>query len=122
MMKKGSQFTRIFSQEIRRLEIDGTLDFLRKRYSGSPTCKPLLMEKPLGFEKLSFLFVMLIFGYIMSILVVFFEYMTQPKKNEQEFTNEDKETSLIEENFGKYLEGLPIKKVKLFWVDLTKST
>ena len=106
MMKKGSQFTRIFSQEIRRLQTTGNLDLLRKRYTGSIACKQPFNKKPLGYEKLSFLFVMLIFGCIMSILVVFFEYMTQPKRNEQELTNEDKEMSLIEENFGKYLEGL----------------
>ena len=123
MMKKGSQFTRIFSQEIRRLEIDGTLDFLRKRYSGSPTCKPLLMEKPLGFEKLSFLFVMLIFGCIISILVVFFEYKTQTKKNEQKIKNEDKEMSLIEEKMGKYLEGLSNQEIENILGELlTKST
>ena len=92
---------------MRKLETTGNLDLLRKRYSGSQACKPpALKEKPLGYGKLSFLFVMLIFGCIMSILVVFFEYMTQPKRNEQELTNEDKEMSLIEENFGKYLEGL----------------
>ena len=107
MMKKGSQFTRIFSQEIRKLEIDGTLDFLRKRYSGSPACKPLLMEKPLGLEKLSFLFAMLIFGCIMSILVVLLEYKNhQTKKTKQEHTSKDKEITLIEEKIRSYLEGL----------------
>ena len=106
MMKKGSQFTRIFSQEVRKLEATGTLDLLRRRYIGSQACKLPLKEKPLGYEKLSFLFVLLIFGCIMSILVVILEYMTQTKKNEQELSNKDKEMSLIEEKIGKYLEGL----------------
>ena len=105
-MKKGSHFTRIFSQEIRRLETTGNLDLLRKRYTGSQTCKSPLKEKSLGYEKLSFLFVLLIFGCIMSILVVILEYMTQIKKKEQELSNKDKEMSLIEEKIGKYLEGL----------------
>ena len=106
MMKKGSQFTRIFSQEIRRLQTTGNLDLLRKRYTGSNACKLPLNKKPLGYEKLSFLFVMLIFGCIMSILVVSLEYMTQAKKKKYELTNKDQEMSLIEEKFDKNLEGL----------------
>merc|ERR1712020_685952 len=100
-MKKDSQFTRIFSQEIKRLDITGNLDLLRKRYSGSKTRKPPLKEKPLGYEKLSFLFVMLIFGCIMSILVVLLEYMIQTKEKKQELTSKVKE---IEEKIREYLE------------------
>ena len=112
-MKKGSHFTRIFSQEIRRLETTGTLDFLRKRYSGSPACKPQVIEMPLGFEKLSFLFVMLIFGCIMSILVLLLEYKTQTKKQKQELTSKDKD---IEEEIGDHLEvqGLSIQENDFF--------
>ena len=42
----------------------------------------------------------------MSILVVLFEYTTQTKKKKQEITDKDMEISLIEEKFGKRLEGL----------------
>ena len=122
MMKKGSQFTRIFRQEIRRLATTGILDLLRKRYSGSLSCKPLLQEKPLGYEKLSFLFVMLIFGCMVSIFVFFFERMTQTKKKELAY--KVKEMSLMEEKMGNYLEGLSNEETgnilgrlnqKLFW-------
>ena len=106
MMKKGSQFTRLFSQEMRRLDTTGNLDLLRKRYSGHQTCKPPINEKPLGYEKLFFLFIVLILVCIMSILVVLFEYTTQTKKKKQEITDKDMEISLIEEKFGKRLEGL----------------
>ena len=106
MMKKGSQFTRIFSQEIRRLQTTGNLDLLRKRYTGSNACKQPFNKKPLGYEKLSFLFVMLICGCIMSILLVFIEYITQTKKKKQELTIKDEEMSWIEGKFGEYLEGL----------------
>ena len=106
MMKKGSQFTRLFSQEMRRLDTTGNLDLLRKRYSGHQTCKPPINEKPLGYEKLFFLFIVLILVCIMSILVVSFEYTTQTKKKKQEITDKDMEISLIEEKFGKRLEGL----------------
>ena len=104
MIKKGSQFTRIFRQEIRRLTTTGIIDLLRKRYSGSLSCKPLLQEKPLGYEKLSFLFVMLIFGCMASIFVFFFERMTQTKKKELAY--KVKEMSLMEEKMGDYLKGL----------------
>ena len=113
-MKKGSQFTRIFRQEIRRLATTGILDLLRKRYSGSLSCKPLLQEKPLGYEKLSFLFVMLIFGCILSIFVVFFEYKTQTKKKEKELALKVKEMSMMEEKMGEYLEGLSDEETETF--------
>ena len=80
---------------MRKMETTGNLDFLRKKYSGSQTCKPPMKEKPLGYEKLSFLFVMLIFGCIMSILVVFLEYMTLTKKKKQELSSKDKEIEEI---------------------------
>ena len=53
-----------------------------------------------------FLFIVLILVCIMSILVVLFEYTTQTKKKKQEITDKDMEISLIEEKFGKRLEGL----------------
>ena len=105
MMKKGSPFTRFFSQHIRKLKATGNLDLLTKRYSGSHECKPPLTEKPLGYEKLSFLFVILIFGGIMSILLVLLEYITQTKKKKYELSNKDKEMSLIEEKCQKDLEN-----------------
>ena len=110
MMKKGSQFTRFFAQEMKRLETSGNLDFLRKRLFPfrSHACKPRLKEKPLGYEKLSFLFVMLLFGCIMSILFVFLEYMTQTKEKKQELENKDKdeEISFIAGKMGEYLQGM----------------
>ena len=112
MMKKGSRFTRLFSQEMRRLDTTGNLDLLRKRYSGHQTCKPPINEKPLGYEKL-FFFIVLILGCIMSILVALFEYTTQTtKKKKQEITDKDMEISLIEEKFGKRLEGLSLQETE----------
>ena len=75
LMKKGSQFTRLFSKEMKKLETTGNLDLLKKRYSGSQACKPPLREKPLGYEKLSLLFAILMFGFIVSILIVILECM-----------------------------------------------
>ena len=106
MMKKNSQFTRFFFNEMIKLESTGNLDFLSKRYLASKTCKQPVKEKPLGFEKLCFLFFMLIIGCIMSIFVAFFEYMTKDKKKKQKLTNKDEEMSLIKQKMREYLEGL----------------
>ena len=111
-MRKGSHFKRIFSQEIRRLETTGNLDLLRKRYSGSQICKPPLKEKSLGYEKLSFLFIMLFVAFIMSIFVVSLEYRTKNKKMKQEITSKDKEMLLIKEIMGHCLKKLSNKEAQ----------
>ena len=112
MMKKGSQFTRFFVHEMKKLESTGILDILRKRYSGIQACKQPLKVKPMGFEKLSFLFSMLIIGFITSILVVLIEYMTKTKKKKQEITNKDEEITLIKQKMGEYLEGLSYQETE----------
>ena len=100
-MRKGSQFTRIFAQEIRRLVSTGNIDFLKKRISGRVlNCKPSLKEKPLGYKKLSFLFVILTLGYIASILVLLLE------KKKQKITTKYEQIPLIEDKIGEYLDGL----------------
>ena len=101
-MKKGSQLTRLFTRQLMKLTTTGNIDLLRQRYLGTQTCKQLLMEKPLGYEKLSFLFVLLIFGWIISILIVLFEYMTQTKKKDYEVTKKGKE---VEKIIGEILEA-----------------
>ena len=111
-MKKGSHYTRFFTQEMRSLETTANLDLLRKRSLESQTCEQQLKVVPLGYEKLAFLFVMLILGYIMSILFALLEYMTQAKKKKEEIRSEDREISSIEEKIGEYLEGLPIQETE----------
>ena len=64
----------------------------------------------MGFEKLSFLFSMLIIGFITSILVVLFEYMTISKKKKQR--NKDDEMTLIKQKMGEYLEGLSYQETE----------
>ena len=66
----------------------------------------------MGFEKLSFLFSMLIIGFITSILVVLFEYMTISKKKKQELINKDEEMTLIKQKMGEYLEGLSYQETE----------
>ena len=111
MMKKISPFTRFFKQEMIKLQTTGNLDLHRKRYLGRQVCKLSLREKPLGYEKLSFLFVMLILCSIISIIIVLFEYMTPTKNKEQEITRKGEE---VEEIIGEILEvqGLPNQETK----------
>ena len=104
MISKGSQYTRFFTQEMRRLTTTGNIDFLKRRfYASGQSCKPPLKEKPLGYEKLSLLFAILLFGCIVSILVVLLEYTIQHKKKKLEPKAEEKEISLMERQFGEYL-------------------
>ena len=107
MMKKGSQFKRFFTQEMKKLETTGNLDLLRKRYWDSQVCKPLLKEKPLGFEKLSSLFVLIMIGSILSILVLLLEYVNQRKKKKQEITA--KVVQIIHE----YINGFSLSKMEI---------
>ena len=108
MIKKGSQYRRIFNQEMIRLATTGNIDFLKKRISGiaGQACKSQLKEKTLGYEKLSFLFLILMFGCIMSIIVALLEYKNQNKKRKQELKGKEEEISLMERQFREYLEGL----------------
>ena len=107
LMKKGSQYIRIFTQEMRKLRTTGNLDLLRKRYLGSQTCKPLLKEKPLGFEKLSSLFVLIMIGSILSILVLLLEYVNQKKKKKQEITTK------VGQKIHEYIDGFGLSKMEI---------
>ena len=107
LMKKGSQYIRIFTQEMRKLRTTGNLDLLRKRYRGSQTCKPLLKEKPLGLEKLSSLFVLIMIGSILSILVLLLEYVNQKKKKKQEITTK------VGQKIHEYIDGFGLSKMEI---------
>ena len=99
MMKKDSQYKRFFSQEMRRLTTTGNIDFLNKRYFASvQSGKPPLKEKPLGYEKLSLLFAILMFGFIVSILIVILECMINDKDLKQELGADEKEIDVGKEN------------------------
>ena len=96
---------------MRRLEATGNLDLFKKRYLGRQVCKRLLKEKPLGYEKLAFLFIMLISSCILSIIIVLLEYMTQTKNKDYGISSKAKE---VEEMIGEILEvqGLPCQETK----------
>ena len=108
MMRKGSQYTRFFTREMRRLTTTGNIDAIKKMFLASvQSCKPpLKAEKSLGYEKLSLLFAIFLFGCVMSILLVILEYMIQWKKMKGELKADEKEISFLERQFGVYLQGL----------------
>ena len=113
IMRKQSEFTRIFGQAMLDIKDSGLIDLLVEKYrhrcttsENSNTMKP--SHKPLGYEKLSLLFLILISGFILSIFVIFFEWITQniQKKHDSVIENQDLKLSIISEVIEKNLWGL----------------
>ena len=82
IMRKQSEFTRIFGQAMLDIKDSGLIDLLVEKYrhrcttsENSNTMTP--SQKPLGYEKLSLLFLVLISGFVLSIFVIFFEWIAQ---------------------------------------------
>ena len=82
-------------------------DLIKKRYSGSKDCRAPLKEKPLGFEKLSSLFVLIMIGSILSILVLLLEYVNQRKKKKQEIT------AKVVQKIHEYIDGFGLSKMEI---------
>ena len=113
IMRKQSEFTRIFGQAMLDIKDSGLIDLLVEKYrhrcttsENSNTMNP--SQKPLGYEKLSLLFLILISGFILSIFVIFFEWITQniQKKHDSVIENQDLKLSIISEVIEKNLWGL----------------
>ena len=94
MMNKKSQFTKIFSQAFLEMKDNGRLDTFHARKSQqiNQSCTlPEPKEKPLGFKKLAFLFLVLVSGIFISIFVVFFEFIAKIYSKKQKCTTTIKE-------------------------------
>ena len=79
IINKKSQYTKIFSQAILDMKDNGRLDIFHGRRSSQngQLCDLDEEGKKLGFEKLIFLFVVLLSGILMSIFVVLFEFLAK---------------------------------------------
>ena len=80
IMNKKSQFTKIFSQAILDMKDNGRLDIFhgRKSQQNKQSCSlPDPKQKPLGFKKLTFLFIVLVSGIFISVSVVLFEFIAK---------------------------------------------
>ena len=114
IMRKQSEFTRIFGQAMLDIKDSGLIDLLVEKYrhrcttsENSNTMKP--SHKPLGYEKLSLLFLVLISGFVLSIFVIFFEWIAQKiQKKHDSVTEEDQDLklSIITKEIEENLRGL----------------
>ena len=100
-MKKNSRFTDHFNNVLHNLEI------LKKKYSSSIKCNiPNTQISALGFEKLTFLFIILIIGIILSLIALTFELNFKPnQRNDQEVELSSKEIDRLEKIVRRLLEG-----------------
>ena len=110
-VKKNSYFTEYFNNVLEELKETGQLDILEKRYdrhTASAKCNTLSMKIPaLGFEKLTFLFAILIIGSVVSVFIFLFEFKMQSKARKLEIGNhsESEEMEELENLTRKLLEG-----------------
>ena len=74
-MRKNSQHTKFFSMVIYDIMKTGQWNLIQSRVP-TPSCKSSssLAIEGLGFEKLAFLFVFLVFGIILSLVIILVEF------------------------------------------------
>ena len=108
-MNKKSQFTKIFSQAILDMKDNGRLNIFhgRKSQQNKQLCiLPDTRQKPLGFKKLAFLFLVLVSGIFISILVVLFEFIAKM------YSKKQNSTTTIEDNIEEFLDALSVDETE----------
>ena len=102
-------FTEHFNNILKyNLKTKGTIDILMKKYSNSTKCNIQSTKiSALGFEKLTFLFIILITGIILSLIAIVFELKSKPdQRNEQEeLKSSSREIDKLEKIARRLLEG-----------------
>ena len=77
-MRRKSEFTRLFANALMDIKERGDIDILVEKFHDKCTDNTKMPgEKPLGYEKLTFLFIILISGFILSLFVISFELRAQ---------------------------------------------
>ena len=96
-MQKNSAYTKYFNHVLKDIRENGQLDILKKRYATAPNtyCKNLSKNDlaPLGYEKLTSLFIILIVGTILSLFIFMFE-KSEMKKELRSFSEEIEELEI----------------------------
>ena len=90
------------------LKTTGNLEILMKKYSNSTKCNmPSTKMSGLGFEKLTFLFIILMLGIILSLVILIFELKSKPKQRngKEEVESPSKEIDQVEKIIRRLLEG-----------------
>ena len=118
IMNKKSQFTKFFGQAILDMKDTGRLDiFLQeKSLHRHQSCdQPELYQKrPLGYEKLTFLFVILMSGISTSLFIILFEciskrYSAKPKSIAAIWNHE---INPVNDHIEEFLEGLSAEEIE----------
>ena len=106
-MQKNSAYTKYFNHVLKDIRQNGQLDILKKRYKIAPNtyCRNLPKTNlALGYEKLTFLFVILIIGTVLSFFIFMLEFkMKYDKKKELGYSSEEIEE--LEIQTRKLLDG-----------------
>ena len=119
IMRKQSEFTRIFGRAILDMKEGGLIDLIVEKYRHRCTTSENsntmnTSQKPLGYEKLSLLFLVLISGYILSLSVIFFEWIAQKiqKKHNSVSKDRDLKLTIIAEEIEENLRGLSTEETE----------
>ena len=106
-MQKNSAYTKYFNHVLKDIRQNGQLDILKKRYTIAPKTYCSNLPKTnlaLGYEKLTFLFVILIIGTVLSFFIFMLEFkMKYDKKKELGYSSEEIEE--LEIQTRKLLDG-----------------
>ena len=92
-MRKNSQYTKFFSTVLFDTVSSGQWNFILNRYSvATISCKSSsdLEIEPIGFEKLAFIFVILVSGIIFSLVIILMEFKI-PKRIYSKMIHQDTE-------------------------------
>ena len=113
IMNKKSQFTKIFSQALLDMKDNGRLEIFQARNKQS-CITPDTTKKSLGFKKLAFLFVVLVSGIIVSIVVIFFEFIVKICSEKQKTPTKFEVYEMNSENDHneEFLEALSVKETR----------
>ena len=119
IMYKKSQFTKIFSQAILDLKDTGRLKVMNlEKRRGHQYCDltDQRKEKPMGYEKLACLFVLMVSGILTSLFIVLFEYVSKSYLEKQKSTStiEDYGSNSTDDFIEEFLEGLSRDEKKIF--------
>ena len=116
IMNKNSQFTKIFSQAILELKDTGRLKIMNLENSrGHQSCDLPFQskEKPMGYEKLACLFIIIVSGILISLFIVLFEYIAK-RYLEKQNSPPPIEDYGIDSHIEYFLESLSTDEKKVF--------
>ena len=122
-MRKNSQYTKFFSTVLFDIVSSGQWNFIQNRESVATTsCKSSsdLEIEPIGFEKLAFIFFILVSGIIFSLVIILMEFKI-PKRIYSKMIHQDtgeKCQEKLKKRIQKLLKDLPKIQREYILLDL----